>query len=320
MKGGFAYADFDVLADLWNKNAPEKYALSPERLKSHTVEAPVFDLKTSAWHTFAGNLAGFISIKRSANPSLYAGPNAQQAHINLLGFADFKVAQDILAEAEATLRSAGIVRVVFGADSRHFFPGCPKDWPYLEDRLREWGYSGTDEGVDLECDLGTYAPPAGCLAPITPTESFMPSIVARPCQSADLPALRAFFAAEFPGRWEHDVLMKWNLEGPETVVGLFDGEMVVGFALIQMQGCRLPIGGAVWEKSLGPNWGSLGPIGISESVRGQGLGDALLAAGLVELQKRGARRTIIDWTTLVDFYGRHGFQVTRRYAMLAKDL
>jgi predicted acetyltransferase len=48
-------------------------------------------------------------------------------------------------------------------------------------------------------------------------------------------------------------------------------------------------------------------------MRGQGLGDALLAHSLADLSRKGTRQTIIDWTTLTEFYGKHGFAVTRSY-------
>jgi len=71
---------------------------------------------------------------------------------------------------------------------------------------------------------------------------------------------------------------------------------------------------------LGENWGSLGPIGVSAGLRGRGSGHALLGQALSHLRDLGARRTIIDWTGLVDFYGRHGFEVTRRYQYLSLAL
>jgi hypothetical protein len=41
---------------------------------------------------------------------------------------------------------------------------------------------------------------------------------------------------------------------------------------------------------------------------------------LEHLRDHGARRTIIDWTGLVDFYGKHGFEVTRTYNYMTLDL
>jgi len=97
------------------------------------------------------------------------------------------------------------------------------------------------------------------------------------------------------------------------VFGLFKGETLDGFALIQDWQNKTPIGGAVWRNDLGEKWGSLGPIGVSKSIRGHGYGHALLGEALMELKKRGAQRTIIDWTGLIDFYGKHGFETARTY-------
>lgn len=314
MKGAWRLLDPDVAMDLWSRCAPGRYAISASRLKSHCFEAPLVDEDSSHWRTFNGKLTGFICVKRSANPSLYAGPDPTQAHVNLLGFQDFAAAKELLDEACAVLRAKGVTKLVFGADSRHFFPGCPKDWEFLESFLRENGFEGDAESFDVERNMADYVPPTGCLDPlVAPYE-------ARPCKGEDLPALTSFFDSTFPHRWKHDCLMKWNLEGPETIFGLFEGSVCLGFALLQKSGCTLPIGGAVWEQDLGADWGSLGPIGISESVRGKGLGNALLGAALAELKARGAIRSIIDWTTLSEFYGAHGFQVSRRYVGLARAL
>lgn len=295
--------DYDVLIDLWRKQVPEKYAISARRLESHSVGSSTFDLDLSHWVTFDRALKGFIGVKASP-AKLYDGPDVQTAHLSFLVFEDYEWAKQMLDEVVPALRGKGFTKLVFGQDNRHFFPGAPIDWPILEEFLKQYGFEAGGEQVDVERDLADYVSPCPPLA-----EGF----VCRVCESGDLPALRAFFETTFSGRWRHDVLEKWNLEGPETVMGLFEGEVCHGFALIQQDGCNLPIGGAVWGMDLGANWGSLGPIGISEAVRGKGLGDGLLAAGLLELQKRGARRTIIDWTTLIEFYGKHGFQVNRTY-------
>ena len=66
-----------------------------------------------------------------------------------------------------------------------------------------------------------------------------------------------------------------------------------------------------------PHQAGLGPIGVSEHVRGQGLGGRLLAASLHELAQGGARTCVIDWTSLVDFYGKFGFRPVRAYRRAA---
>ena len=98
------------------------------------------------------------------------------------------------------------------------------------------------------------------------------------------------------------------------------GLRIEGFALIQDSSNRYPIGGAVWHKDLGQSWGSLGPIGVSTAVRGSGRGGYLLGSALQILRDRGCQRTIIDWTTLTDFYGKFGFEVSRSYASMSLRL
>jgi predicted N-acetyltransferase YhbS len=67
-------------------------------------------------------------------------------------------------------------------------------------------------------------------------------------------------------------------------------------------------------------WGQLGPIGVSKDVRGKGYGGCLLDASLLHLHMRGIRGCVIDWTDLVNFYGKFGFKPYREYAMLGKEL
>ncbi|HJP82007.1 MAG TPA: GNAT family N-acetyltransferase, partial [Fimbriimonadaceae bacterium] len=108
-------------------------------------------------------------------------------------------------------------------------------------------------------------------------------------------------------------LEKIDVEGPNCVYCAVRDQKVYGFALLQRSSDKLPIGGAVWRNSLGEIWGSLGPIGIAKELRGNGLGHGLLGKALEHLRDLGVRRCIIDWTTLDAFYGRHGFEIARRY-------
>lgn len=316
MIGKFSTVDFDVLIDLWQRQVPEKYHITASLLRSHTLGSSVFDLDASHWFTYADVLRGFVCVKKSPSPTLYDGSDPLQAHLQAIVFQDYAIGREMMDRVVENLRSRGYQKLVFGQDSRHFFPGVPHDWPQLTDMLTQCGFEVMEEVVDLQRDMSTYEVPAGVM------ERIVPPYVIRPCNPEDFPALQAFFSHTFSGRWRYDVLEKWNLEGPQTVVGLFDtaAGTCEGFALIQQDGCQLPKGGAVWLLSLGANWGSLGPIGVSEAVRGKGLGDALLGTALLELKQRGARETIIDWTTLIEFYGKHGFQPLRRYSSMCLTL
>jgi predicted N-acetyltransferase YhbS len=59
---------------------------------------------------------------------------------------------------------------------------------------------------------------------------------------------------------------------------------------------------------------------VSQERRGSGYGGALLDTGLSRLRDAGVAGCVIDWTTLLDFYGKFGFKPFRQYEMLAKVL
>lgn len=304
MRQTFHHADFEALTRLWNQFYPEKFRIDSDLLRQNTVDSPVFDWGVSLIDVHDGEVRGFVAFKRSA-AALFKGPSIDQAHLSSIAFTDPKIAVDLMAEAKRTLANRGVNKIVFGADSRHFFPGCPCDFRTLSDFLMVEGFETTGQAHDLERDLSSYQPthpkPEGVEMRVLESED-------------DLVSLRIFLENEFPGRWLHDTMDKLRAEDdPSTVYAAFDGSKIVGFAMIQNWGHKQPIGGGVWRNDLGEKWGSLGPIGVANELRGKGIGHGLLAAALTHQRDLGVRRCIIDWTGLVDFYGRHGFEVTRSY-------
>ncbi len=251
----------------------------------------------------------WLCLKASASPRLYPGQDPNRGHVSALAFEDSGAAVRALREGLDLLAIAGFERAVFGMDADHVWPGCPIDHPNVEAVLAEAGFEPGGEWFDLERDLGDYRVPDRAARALADS-----GFIVRRLDPADIGSLDQFLQEEFPGRWRADTLRKAKDDGePEGVFGLLDGDRVLGFALTQGPTCRRPIGGAVWRLSLGERWGALGPIGVAKSLRGMGLGGALLAHTLDGMRAAGARRTIIDWTTLGSLYGAHGFEVSRRY-------
>lgn len=305
MRQTFHHANFEALAGVWNEFYSEPFHVDAQLLEQNTVKSPVFDWGVSQIEVDdAGQVLGFVAFKRSA-AGLFKGPSIDQAHLSAMAYREPRIAVDLMAEAKRILRNRGVNRIHFGGDSRHFWPGCPVECGGICGFLMVEGFEDHGESFDLERDLTNYSIPR----PLTEGFEYRPLAT-----DDDVVALRVFLEEEFPGRWRHDVLDKIRNEGdPGCVFAAFEGSNVVGFALIQDSSCKLPIAGAVWRKSLGQNWGALGPIGVSAEKRGLGLGHAVLGAALLELKKRGVKQCIIDWTTLDKFYGEHGFEITRRY-------
>jgi len=309
MKRSFREADFDRLAAFWNQCSPEKYWIDGEQLRLNTVDSPVFDWGASCIEDADGEILGFVSIKKSAN-TLYSGPDQDVSHLSCIAYCEAQYGLDLMTEVKMLLANRGYTKLQFGQDSRHFFPGCPVDYPSLCSFLTVEGFSEGGEVVDLERNLGDYVNPY----PAPDGDEL------RAVTEKDVPALIEFFDREFPQRWKYDTMTKVGIEGPGCVFGLFHGDRIDGFALVQDSSNKAPIGGAVWNVSLGKNWGALGAIGVAKDLRGRGSGNALLGAALEYLRDKGVDRCIIDWTGLVDFYGKHGFVPTRRYKAMSLAL
>jgi GNAT superfamily N-acetyltransferase len=293
---------------LWNRFFPEKYEIDAPGLVQHSIDSPTFDWGASVVEVVDHEVVGIALVKKSP-ARFYSGPNRDTYHLSALAFDHATIGVDLLAHVKSILRDRGADALVYGQDSGHFFPGCPSEVTALCDFLTVSGFEGSSTAVDLERDLTGYVPASFEAAEF------------RYLRSEEHEELNEFFLREFPHRWRYDVLRKLEQEPkqPCVFVMLVDGK-IEGFALLQSVGCVSQIGGAVWHRSLGPQWGSLGPIGISQRIRGQGFGGAILDQALGQLAKDGARQTIIDWTTLIDFYGKFGFEVTRTYRQMIRNL
>lgn len=217
--------------------------------------------------------------------------------------------QRLLRVAESWLAEQGCRVIQIGGGLRPFAPGAPEasgSATFFTNR----GYTTYDVVWDMAGDLATYAPPTLREAPCT----------VAPATPRQVDELLGFLRREFPGRWRY-----------EAEMFLADGERISDFMLLWTErgvdGCCL----LTFQDSIRPlerfypyqlpkPWGQLGSIGISDDRRGLGFGAALLDAGLRRLHNNGVNGCVIDWTNLVDFYGKFGFARHRAYVMLGRSV
>jgi GNAT superfamily N-acetyltransferase len=185
----------------------------------------------------------------------------------------------------------------------HFLPGVPETSPALARFFERNGWSAAPDCVDLDADLAEGNLPR----PEPP-----PGVELRPVRDGE--PVAAFVAREFPGVWAYIIhdFMDGGGDPRDVVVAARAGELL-GFCQVHDERSLRLSGSTAWFPLLGASHGGLGPIGIADAARQKGLGFALLCAALSHQRDRGVRRMVIDWTTLVDFYGRAGFRVWRRY-------
>lgn len=308
----------DEVCRVWNEFWGEKYAISTATYQAKTSGHVTLLRDASFGIEQGGQLKAFLISKGSPAHSLYEGPDPQRAHLAGMAFADPAQGHALLDQALPILKEKGYTNLTFGMDNGHFFPGLPVEAESLADLLRAAGFTQpAGQSVDLERDLHDYEIPAVFAEPLARAD-----VHVNRCEPSDIDALEQFLQREFPGRWWYDTMHKCRVQAePNDVFILRVGGEVEGFAYTQSwRTTQIPIAGCVWNLSLGDRWGGLGPIGVSKNVRGQGLGHALLGAALAALRDAGVRRCIIDWTTLIDFYGAHGFTVNRRYDTFVRSL
>ncbi|MCU0315083.1 MAG: hypothetical protein MUC92_00660 [Fimbriimonadaceae bacterium] len=302
--------DFDQLEEVWKSFFPSRWHVSRDLLKFNTEDSPGFSREDSCLLMEGDEVKGFITVKESPG-KLYQGPEIGWGYVTAVVAPDAASGSGALGEVVRGLRDKGKTLIRFGTDNHHFFPGCPEDMPDLREILLGAGFEGGEGNqYDVMRDLASYEIPTFVFDALA-----RPDVSVRRCREEDVQGLEAHLEETFPGRWHYDVMRKVLVEEEMSDIFVLDvGGEIVGFAYTQSEATtKHPIGGCVWKHDLGTGWGGLGPIGVSNKVRGQKLGHAILGGALKGLSDAGVRRCIIDWTGLLDFYGAHGFEVYRVY-------
>ncbi|WP_026495846.1 GNAT family N-acetyltransferase [Butyrivibrio sp. WCD3002] len=195
-------------------------------------------------------------------------------------------------------KELGIKEVVLGMEFRNLFSGIPAPDDAKKEFFKKAGFIlGEKDHYDMSANM---------------QENFVPDeFDASKCvgyhvkrmEPQDADKVLGFLLREFPDRWHFEIDQYIKTGGDLKQVFLLiqesDGD-VVGFSMTHDYGDA--------DRS-----GGLGPIGIGSSVRGKKLGGLILTKALIGLREQGVRETCIDWTGLVDFYGKYGFHKERAF-------
>ena len=211
-------------------------------------------------------------------------------------------------------------KLITGQDYSHFFPGVPDSHDDAMAFFDACGWKKTEGWcVDLWRDLSDFAIDPHVAAKIE--ELAGQGIVLRACTSADVPSLFSHVEENFSARWLAETRRRVQMEpDPSEIKIAVRGGGVVGFAHT-FTNRSAKLGPSVyWRGLLGGEYGGLGPIGVGKDVRKIGLGLALLSYCVNEVSNAGMTRMAIDWTVIIDFYNRAGFDVWKRYVPYIRPL
>lgn len=297
----------DVLARLWSSACGSALAITPRLVAYNTRPSPSI-AQAGCLAQRGGRPVGFVLASAAVG-----APAGTPGWIDALAVVpDFQrqgAGSRLLTWAEAWLREQGCAEILLGGSLRPFTPGLPGDLhhaPFFERR----GYITTGATWDVARRLRDYHTPA----------SVPRNVDVRPAGPDDEPALREFMERAFPGRWAwecDDELSRGGRISDYTL--LWDGGRVEGFCQITFEDSPRPID-RFYPRRLPRPWGQAGPLGVSAERRGRGYGAAVIDGGLRRLQAAGVDGCVIDWTNLLELYGKFGFQPYREFALLRRGL
>ena len=300
------------IVSIWNSACGADLAITP-RFVDYNTRPPTGAAQAGQIAIENGKPIGFVLASALPNDPQTSPPQTGwiDAIAVLSSHQKRGIGTRLLAWAEDWLRAQGCTRSRLGGSLHPFAPGYPVELGDVS-FFRKRGYAarvGSEHVWDVARDLidYTHAP-----YPIDGT--------IRPARSGDENAILEFFAREFPNRWRYEFQEFLRERGRLSDYQLLITNIgIAGFARVTLEDSERPLDRFYMHRLLQP-WGQLGPIGVSKDARGKGYGGALLDAGLRYLHAQGVRGCVIDWTNLVDFYGKFGFKPYREYAMLAKTL
>jgi predicted N-acetyltransferase YhbS len=307
----------DVLCELWNQELGDRFPMRSELLRQNSF-ADQNVVKAGSWIALdpvTQRPVGFVVAKcwqEKLDVQLGTGIGWLQVLLVAKSHRGHGIGRELLARVEGALLALGVEKILLGRDPYHFFPGIPDESNEVKAWFERHGYRSAER---LEHDLV-------CHYPVQDHDLVLPSIpdgCFRLLTRADRDAFLAFLHRCFPGRWEYEAIHYFQRGGTgrEFVVLERQGE-IIGFCRINDADSPFIAQNVYWAPLFAEGLGGIGPLGVDAQHRGQGLGRAIVEAGIVTLRKRGIQSIVIDWTTLVDFYAKLGYHSWKQYAMYGK--
>lgn len=218
----------------------------------------------------------------------------------------------VLLEKQESLLKAGGVRQLnlgFGSDGNYLWPGIPADAVSARHFFRNRGWDDNEASFDLLQELRDYRTPGWVYNRLATT-----AVQLRLAEPAFHEKIIAFEQTWFPAWAEFFRNAMQESEYHNILLALDSEDAVVGAVILR---AHVP---AIWDADLGIHFGTLNVLGVATSQRGKGVGIALAAKAMEILQERQCRVCYIQWTGLVDWYGKLGAKTWAEYRMGSKKL
>ncbi len=301
--------------DLWNLKNPN-YQIRPE-LIAQDIYAPYSGLLNIAIGTFqAKKMTGFVLIKHLTE-NVDNNLDKKQGWISLITAVADKYLESLLAEAEMILAARGIKNVRIGGDPQAFLPGLPVDSDgIIKERILQTGYAKESIEYDLYRDISSFKIPDKLKFLMNNDQ-----LQAKRVDLTEEDELLNFLQEHFPGRWSYEAENIRRIPGGLADYWLlYKNNRAVAFARSNhinsaYQGTNLN-----WGPRFGDDYCGLGPIGVSNKERNNGYGLLLMTEIIKDFQQKKLTQMVIDWTDLVDYYQKLGFEPFAEYEIYRKEV
>ncbi|HHU81180.1 MAG TPA: GNAT family N-acetyltransferase [Acholeplasmataceae bacterium] len=308
-------SDYKPLIDLWNHEFGFIYPISEELFYRNVVKSD--DVLDEGSYTVVDDndqVIGFIVTKVWNRPFpipayedrawislIYVIPKERKKGIGTL----------LLNKAESEIKRLGKRTIQIGRDCENFFPGVPFDMKGSYKWFINRGYDAIGETNDLIRSVTNNLT-------LIPTKDIDYEV--RFATRSDRDKIIKFMEKNFPGRWQYEVTDYFDAGGTgrEYLIAI-DNDNVIGFTRVNDQSTldELINYNLTWRNRFSA-LGGIGPLGVDADYRKQNLGFHMVATAVNSLIERKVSDIIIDWTSLVDFYRKFGFEVWKSYKYFEK--
>ncbi len=294
-------ADFIWLHELWQRAMGIRWSISSVELRKKLSGATL-----SLVAERAGIPVGFCAVTyREQGPAgiliILVEPAFQRQGIGSL----------LLEEQEAYLKASGIrqLNIGFGNDGNYFWPGVPADAVSARHFFSNRGWKYDQPSFDLLLELSVYRTPYWVYSRLATA-----AVHLRLAEPVFREKIMAFEESWFPAWAEFFRNAMAESEYNNILLALDSEQAVVGTAILR---AHVP---AIWDADLGTRFGTLNVLGVAAGQQGKGIGIALAAKAMEILRERQCRVCYIQWTGLVDWYGKLGSKTWAEYRTGSKKL
>jgi mycothiol synthase len=304
-------ADFHRLLRVW-KESMSMDALTPaafiRRVLLDENRAPESLLVAEA----GGEVVGFVLGLVLRHPIEKVGLMEKRGFITAFGVAPGwrrrGVGAALFEAAERKLQDLGRTEVAVAPyPPNYFIPGVDKE-NYAEavGFLRQRGYAEFLEALAMDAPIGQFRLSAEVVAAEQKLRE--EGVEVQPLTVDRLVSYLNFMETIMPGDWVETA--RDRLTATADSAGVFDSifvatdrDAIIGYCQFDQE--------------------HFGPFGVAGTHQGRGIGSVLLARTLLQMRMRGHHAAYVLWTgerAAKGVYGKLGFAVTRRFALMRKSL